>query len=283
MEMFRQALGVLEAASRRPLPELAWRPLPKASQGGRYLAVDGSHAVLADTGPVWVVAVRAAATPWPGPLLGEAPPMVVGTLADDAQEWLDRRWSLAGLEAPRAGSALAFAEAWRSIEEMEEARHALASGEGELVLVDGALHGLPQGAQALADLLLEAADVAGARLCAVAKRTTLARPGAGRAAVPNREGVHLARLHAQATHTYRVDLGGPEGDFERTWQDLVAASRDASYPGYPYPLAVAHNRVAFTGDRARALRYGLEDAARSRGGAIAALLADPHDILDRNL
>jgi hypothetical protein len=289
---FDHALSLLEAA-RRTLPfEPAFEPLAPA-EPGRVVAVDGSHAVLADTGPVWVVAVTAEAVSWPGPAPATGRPVVVATLAEEADAVVATRHEAAGLSAPGpVRSAEAFAQALRSVEEMEAARHAIGQmEEGQLLLWDGALWDLPPEPARIAKALLEAASIRGVGVVAVAKRSALALGGvplapalhaagprsAWRVRVPGMERTWVARLHAHATASYRIDATG-DGLLPR----LLPLCRDAATPGYPYPLALAHRRVALTSGLARELRLGLESAARRRGPAASRLLRDPHTILDRS-
>lgn len=220
-------------------------------------------------------------------------------LAEEASAHLEARYAAAGLQAPVVRGAMAFAEALREVEEMEEARHAVAAlDEGDLLLVDGALVGLPRHAEALAAPVVEAAALRGVRLAGVAKRSTvpwlgaagLAWPGGPwRAQVPQVPGAWVARLHPLASTCFRVDVpAAPDVPSAQRDADLAVASafsglaalsRDAVYLGYPYPLAVAHNRVAFTAARVGQLRSRLE--ARAREAGLSALLDDPHVMLDR--
>lgn len=255
------------------------------------IAVDGSHAVLADTGSAWVVATRCAAVRWPGPVL-EPEPVFHATHAHEAQAHADAAHARHGLEAPRAATATAWAEGLRALREHEAALEAIASAPaGSLALVDGALAGLPPLAQQMADRLDEAARRHGVRLVGVAKRSGLERGGValvphlhatgplGTWSVEVGPGIHVAKLHPQAPHAFRVDAQ------EAAWlADLPPLCRDAAYVGYPYPLAVAHNRVALTAGAVAELKARLALAARREGGERAArLFADFHDTLDRNV
>ncbi len=265
-------------------------------------AVDGSHAILVDNGAAWVVAVRAAATRWPGPPAPEAPPHIIACAPDEAADIVGDQYAALGLEPPsRVRSAEALAEALRAAAETRAARAALRqTPPSGLLLWDGALElpaGAPGHAQAAATDIINRCDAAGIRLAGVAKRSAHAIDGVPIVAALHRWGrnhrqgqawavplpdmamAHVARLHPQAPFAYRVDTRDPE-----VLDALVPLSRDAVYLGYPYPLAVAHNAVALTAGHTADLRDRLTAAVRAHGGADAVeLLRDPHEMLDRNI
>ncbi|MEA3202871.1 MAG: NurA domain [Thermoplasmata archaeon] len=257
-----------------------------SAQPGPVAAVDGSHAVLADTGAVWVVATRAAAIRWPGPQ-AEVQPELHAAPVDEAQDQASAAYIAQGLDPPRVATAVAWAEAWRALRELAAARHAIATAPpGSLVLVDGALTGLPPGPQQMADQLRALATGHGIQLVGVAKRSALHDVASLHAAGPSgpwrvevEPGVHVAKLHSLAPHAFRVDAQDPAAI-----DALVPLARDAVYVGYPYPLAVAHNQVALTGGAVAELKARLAMAARAEGGPAAVrLLADFHETLDRNV
>ena len=291
------AARVLEERSRRVLPFApAWQPL--ASSGRErpaVAAVDGSHAVLADNGAVWVVATRAAAVHWPG-THSEIPVAVTAAGPDEAQEHVDALCTERGVEAPVVRGAEAFAEALRTVAEHDAAGAAAAALPRDgLLLLDGALERLPRTATELAERVVERARQHGVAVAGVAKRSRLDADGvplvpalrraglsacpdqAWAVAVPGYAMAHVALLHPQSQHAFRVDVTAPD-----VLADLLPLCRDAVYTGYPYPLAAAHNAVAIGGDLARRLRGHLGDAVRQRGPEAWRLLADFHDVLDRN-
>ncbi|MFO1535583.1 MAG: DNA double-strand break repair nuclease NurA [Thermoplasmatota archaeon] len=284
------AVRLLLDVAPAPPPSVVFHPLA-AQEPGPVAAVDGSHAVLVDNGSVWVVATRAAAVVWPGPTR-EAEPELHAAKAQDAQDAVSAAYLSFGLEPPRTATATAWAEAWRALRELEACQRAIATAPpGGLVLLDGALSGLPPGPQEMADRLRKAAEGHGVRLVGVAKRSALERGGlalvphlhatgpAGPWRVEAEPGVHVAKLHSQAPHAFRVDAQ------DLAWLGaLLPLCRDAVYVGYPYPLAVAHNRAALTGGVVAELKARLALAARAEGGVAAAhLLADFHEVLDRNV
>lgn len=294
--LLRDAATLLGERSRRGLSyEPEFRTLP-SREAAATAAVDGSHAVLVDNGAVWVVAVRAAAVSWPGRPAGEQPVMVHASVPDEAREDLRMRYGQRGLAGPaHVRSAEAYAEGLRALAEATAARLALPDlPSGSLLLLDGALHGLPPDADVLVRPVLERAGEQGVHVVGVAKRSRLHaagvpivpavhRRGAARAdawssPVPDLPHVHVARLHPRAPFSYRVD------GTDEALAMLPPLCRDAVYLGYPYPLALAHNAVALTAAHVEETRHRLRDAVRDAGGAEAlALLEDPHAMLDLNV
>ncbi len=292
----------LEAAARlleeRSQAELSftphWMDLHPTPERPAVAAVDGSHAVLADTGSVWIVATRAAAVQWPSPPQPETPITISATTPGDAQPMVDEAFGAHGLEPPKVRGAEAFAEAIRSLQEMEAALEALAAlPDDGLLLLDGALERLPKLAQSVVEKIL--AGRHHTPVVGVAKRSRLEIDGAPLVAtlyrlgrrqrpdtawavpVPEYASAYVAHLHPAAKHAFRVDTTDAEA-----LHDLLPLCRDAVYTGYPYPLAVAHNTVAISQAQARSLRSRLGDAVRHQGAEAWHLLQDFHDILDHN-
>jgi hypothetical protein len=303
MQGLEGAAALLATRARRPLHPVEFRPIPSippvhptagAREPLRCLAVDGSSAVLVDNGSAWVVAVRAAAVAWPGPAQPEPEPQVTATLPAEAQATVDARYAGLGLEGPAVRSADAFAEALRDAAELEATLAAVAmAAPGTLLLVDGALHGLPPTAAAIAARVVEAARAARLRVAGIAKRSGI--EGSGLPLVPSllaeaeargldgpwsveaEPGVHVAKLHRAAQHAFRIDADADVLPL------LASLSNDAAYTGYPYPLAVAHNRVALTGAHVRDLKARLDLELRRKGAAAAGLARDFHAVLDANV
>ena len=281
---FGAAVEALARQAARPLVHLpAFQPLPAhppAAAAPAAVAVDGSHAVLVDNGATWVVAHRASALAWPGPA-HPVKPTVTAASPDEAAHIVGRP----------VASAEAFAVALRERAEHGAARAAIeAAPAGSLVLVDGALHGLPGEQQDAANALRQLAFRRGVTLVGVSKRAGLERDGAplvaalhaqgpaGTWAAAVGDGVFVARLHAAAPCAFRVDA--PD---VAALARLVPFARDAAYVGYPYPLAKVHNQVAFTAGAVGELKAGLERALRRAGPAAMRVVADFHDTLDRNV
>jgi hypothetical protein len=297
MQGLEGAAELLAQRAARPLQPVEFRPIHSippvhptagAHEPLRCLAVDGSSAVLVDNGTAWVVAIRAAAVAWPGPQEPEPAPLVVASLPAEAQAAVDLAYARVGLEGPAVRSADAFAEALRGVAELEATLAAVAKAPPRtLLLVDGALHGLPPTAAALAARVVEAARARGLRIAGVSKRSGIegsglplvpslmadaaARGVAGPWSVEAEPGVHVAKLHRASQHAFRIDA------------DADVLSNDAAYTGYPYPLAVAHNRVALTGAHVRDLKARLDLELRRKGAAAAGLARDFHAVLDANV
>lgn len=289
-----QAAAQVGQAAARPLP---WTAAPvdvAPREAGRVTAVDAGRAVLVDNGALWAVAVRAAAVMWPGHRR-EVEPVVHACVPDDAEELVAQAAAGMGLPTLRALGAEGLAEALMSLHEAHAARQAVQE-RPDLLLVDGALHGLAPEAARLVDPVLVAAAEAGVPVVGIAKRSGMSagvplvpavaaavrRPGPWAVPVPGREGVFIARLHARAPHAYRVDVAAP-GDPLDVLGMLLPLARDAVYTGYPYPLALAHNAVALGHGTAADLRDRLRAAVlRAHGPATARWLDDPHAMLDEN-
>jgi hypothetical protein len=280
----------------------AFEELPSpACLPGPVAAVDGSHAVLSDNGAVWIGATRAAAVPWPrpAPTAAPAPRIHVATPAE-AQAQLDARYAMLGLESVRAASAEAWLEALRGLDELDAALAAAgALPSGGLLLIDGALRGIPRQPQAIADRIRAAAEGRGVAVIGVAKRSGLESgghplvpllqrtgpPGRWLVEVEGGDGpagaavrTYVARLHPRSLHAFRIDAQDAAAVAR-----LVSMSRDAAYCGYPYPLALAHNAVALTASDVGDLRSSLDAALRRHGAPVASLVADFHAVLDRNV
>ena len=292
MQGLSDAARLLAQRVGSPSQPVEFRPLAGAPEPPRCVAVDGSSAVLVDNGTAWVVAFRAAALAWPGEPQPEPHPQVVATLPSEAQALVAQRFARLGLPEPAVRTADALADALRSLAELEAALAAVAEMPPRgILLVDGALAGLPPTPAALAARLAEACRARGVRLAGIAKRSGLERGSlplipaliaqaaakgvAGPWSVEAEPGVHIAKLHAAAQHAFRID--GPAD----LLPDLAALARDAVYTGYPYPLALAHNRVALTGPHVRELKAALDLELRKRGAAPAG--ADFHAVLDANV
>jgi hypothetical protein len=294
MEGLQAAADLLARRAARPLHPVEFRPLAPASAVPPCVAVDGSSALLVDNGAAWVVAYRAASVPWPGAQPAEPAPQVAAALPAEAQGQVDDAYARAGLASPAVRTADGFAAALRSLAEHEAAMAAVTRlPAGGLLLVDGALHGLPAEADAAMAQLAEACRAHGVRLAGVAKRSGIEGSGVplvpalmdeaasrgitGPWAVEAGPSVHVAKLHRAARHAFRVD-GEPS-----LLPLLAALSDDAVYAGYPYPLAKAHNLVALTGAHVRDLQARLDLELLRRGRATAGLARDFHDVLDANV
>ncbi len=288
------AFRISQQATRRLDFMPAFRHVKASQRPPSCVAVDGSHAVLADNGFLWVVAVRAEAVVWPGPKLPEVDPAIFAATPDEARAIVEQVYSILGAPAPPIRSAESFAEAMRAADETSKA--IVAARRGGLLLIDGAVEGLPPGPAALISAIRAAVTTSGGRLVGVAKRSGLEHGGAPvvseilrlgtesmpkqawAAPVPGMDGVWVAKLHGASLHAFRIDCSA---DY---LPGLAALSRDAVYAGYPYPLALAHNRVALTAGHVKELRGRLDaEVRRVGGGAAAGQVRDFHAVLDRSV
>ena len=273
-------------------------------------AVDGSSRMLLDGGAFAVVALRAGRVVVRDAeeVLEREAPLEVRLLEADtfADEWSERYREATGrLPAEQPPDLQAALEWLRELAETEAALAALevlaiAGAPGSLLLLDGALTSPHAPARDALRLVLDRADAAGVAVAAIAKRSSLARDGAPvlpalmrdspdgcwRTALDcdslGRSGA--VRLNPASEWAFRLDVAG--GDYGAVAASLVALARDAVYPGYPWPLAQAHNLVIIDGDLTDALRQALQGAALEQGlapGAWDVLFSDYHEVLDRSV
>jgi hypothetical protein len=235
-------------------------------------------------------------------------PLEVRLLEADtfADEWSERYREATGRLPSEQPPDLQAALEWlRELAETEAALAALealaiAGAPGSLLLLDGALTSPHAPARDALRLVLDRADAAGVTVAAVAKRSSLARDGAPVLPALMRDSPDgcwrtaldcdslgksgAVRLNPASEWAFRLDVAG--GDYGTVAASLVALARDAVYPGYPWPLAQAHNLVLIDGDLTDALRQALQGAALEQGlapGAWDVLFSDYHEVLDRSV
>lgn len=278
-------------------------------------AVDGSSRTLLDGGAFVVVALRAGRVVVRDAeeVLEREAPLEVRLLEADtfADEWSERYREATGrLPAEQPPDLQAALEWLRELAETEAALAALevlaiagapeSGAPGSLLLLDGALTSPHAPARDALRLVLDRADAAGVTVAAVAKRSSLARDGAPVLPALMRDSPDgcwrapldcdslgksgAVRLNPASEWAFRLDVAG--GDYGAVAASLVALARDAVYPGYPWPLAQAHNLVIIDGDLTDALRQALQGAALEQGlapGAWDVLFSDYHEVLDRSV
>jgi hypothetical protein len=201
----------------------------------------------------------------------------------------------------------------RECEEWEEVQRTIREASpGDLVLVDGSLHGGPF---VPADFIRRIHDQAvdrGVLLAGVVKASTLfwgrnaplvglvKRRGdreLGRSAWAARIStdpafqrlyvgeIFVAHLAATATHAFRVDVARGAGDPLEVLGRLAGCSDDAAFVGYPYPLARAHRAARVSGYAVADLRREFRGALGLRGMQeedIETLFQDFHEVLNRS-
>jgi len=240
----------------------------------------------------------------------ERPPAIVPEVAlldgVTAPALVETRLAALGAPAPKVEVEGARAlEALRALAEFEAARGALAGLEaGDLLLLDGPLAPRePAPPAALLGALLSDARARGVDVAGVAKSTTATLSGVPALAAAERVGrgvpapwaielpprapgvlSRAVRLNVAGRRVFRVDVAAAEGRLEAVLGTLAALSVNPGYPGYPYPLALAHNAAVLTEEeqkdlverlRARAARRGLSEAAWE------AAFHDYHEELER--
>lgn len=275
-----------------PVADLRPFPVrPAAAPPARVAAVDGSSAVLLDGKSFAVGAYRAA-------VVALEHGRHAGTRAGAPDVALLARGP-AG-EAPEAALG-----ALRAACEVAAARAALATlGAGDLLLLDGALAARDATARALAEMLDEAA-ARGAHVAGVAKSTSQSIGGVPVLALAHRAGVasglatwavevpaapgvrgrsFAARLSAAEPWVFRVDVAPAPGAAPADALALAATLvGHPAYPGYPSPLAMAHNAATIDEPLARELARAVRRAAEDAGAdptLLALAFEDYHDVLD---
>jgi len=255
------------------------RFIPIEPAPGRICAVDGGSAILFDGGSFTIAAVRAGSVLYDG----------TRSVSEDVSSIGVRLFGSSEIDGD--GGFMEPISSWRAGMEEGASIDAIVSlGAGDVLAIDGALIGA--GAGSRTERILTAAAERRVHVVGVSKKTRLVHEG--RPAVMNamlsadacgvsrpwhvplmtRSGVttSIAMLHPVSTFAFRIDHTDPGA-----LGVLAAASGDPVYPGYPYPLARAHNAVAIHTPTSRGLRSVLADRCRALDG-----LGEFHEVLDRN-
>ncbi len=325
MDLVRAQLDAIAArlaAHGSAAPGAEFAPLAPGPPPVLIAAVDGSSRMLLDGGAFAVVALRAGRVVVRDAeeVIEREAPLEVWLLEADtfADKWSERYREVTGrLPAEQPPDLQAALEWLRELAETEAALAALealvavpeaaakpgaaeSDAPGPLLLLDGALTSPHAPARDALRLVLDRADAAGVTVAAVAKRSSLARDGAPVLPALMRDSPGgcwrtaldcdslgksgAVRLNPASEWAFRLDVAG--GDYGAVAASLVALARDAVYPGYPWPLAQAHNLVLIDGDLTDALRQALQGAALEQGlapGAWDVLFSDYHEVLDRSV
>jgi hypothetical protein len=291
-------------------------PLSPANPG-RVWAVDGGSCLLADGRSFQVAGYRAARVRFSGGAtdMVESPLLKIRALSAAEMESVARE-ALAELcgssperlpDLPRPVDALREWSEWalalRTVREAES---------GDLVLLDGSLHGGPLVPPDVVRMVHGEAVARRVSLAGVVKASTLfwgrnaplvtllKRRGdreAGPVAWASRISsnptfarlyvgdIFVAHLAPTAPHAFRVDVAGGPAPVEDVLARLAGCSGDAAFVGYPYPLARAHQAARVTGYAVADLRRAFRDALSTRGLSqddIEVLFQDFHEILNRS-
>ena len=290
-------------------------PVGPASPGTVW-AVDGGSCVVADGRSFQVAAFRAARVRFDGGATVEVvrPQLAVRAVSPDEMAGLARRTltELCGAEPERLPELPRPVDALREWAEWAEVGRTVRDAEaGDLVLVDGSLHGGPLVPQTVVHRVHEEAVARGVSLAGVVKASTLywgrnaplvtllkrrgdrevgPTPWAARISTDPLFGrlyvgdIFVAHLAPTAPHAFRVDVArGPAGPDEVLGR-LSGLSYDPAFVGYPYPLARAHQAARVTGYDVVDVRRSFREALSRRGLAeddIELLFQDFHEVLNR--
>jgi hypothetical protein len=277
-------------------------PLAVAAPPRCVVAVDGSSVKLAQPGGHLLAAFRAATVRLDRgrPTRDAAEPEIV-LLGRDALDVVRERLG-AAIDLPRLHPESGL-DALRTIAELRAADRALDALErGDLLLLDGPLQERP--AVPLMDALLAKARGRGVDVVGVCKSTSLlignapalaaclvaARAGASGAWLsalvgpPTVRGrVFAARLNAAEPRAFRFDVSAADDDHARALGALAGLCGHPAYPGYPSPLAMAHNAAVLDDAARRRLLAAVEEAAIRAGVRPSdweAACVDYHDVLE---
>lgn len=290
----------------RPADAPRVEPLAPSAPPARVVAVDGSSVVLAESGDRVLAAYRAGSV---GVNRGStiAPRVPAPTLAllsyDDASAAIEERLARAGVPGRAIGGIppMGALDALRTIEELEAAREALSElRAGDLLLLDGPLQVRPL-APMLDELLARAAE-RGVDVVGVCKSTSLAfgatpalvacqiaaRGIASTWLAPLPTPVNVrgrsfaARLSPAEARAFRFDLATAR-EPAALLASIAGLCGHPAYPGYPSPLAMAHNAVLLNDETRRRLRAVVQEAVLKAGvdaDAWDAAFVDYHEVLE---
>ncbi|MGH2662396.1 MAG: DNA double-strand break repair nuclease NurA [Actinomycetota bacterium] len=284
---------------------------------GTVWAIDGGSCLLADGRSFQVAGYRSARVRFRGGVtdLVESPPLTVRALSTEEMERIYRE-QLERMEVevpdrvpdvPRPVDFLRECGEWLLVRDT-----VLGARRGDLVLVDGSLHGGPWISSDFVRRTHQAAIDRGVSLAGVVKASTLfwgrnaplvsllkrrgdreigPRPWASRISTDPAFArlyvgeIFVAHLAPTAHHAFRVDVARGGAGAEEVLARLAGCANDAAFVGYPYPLARAHRAARVSGYAVADLRRTFRDALSRRGMAeddIETLFQDFHEILNRS-
>lgn len=288
-------------------------PISPADPGTAW-AVDGGSAVLADGRSFQVAASRASRVRFAGGVtdLVESPPLDVRALSrDEMRGMMSDLGSVAATELDT--KRLRPVDLLRECAEWTEVRRTVKDAEpGDLVLVDGSLHGGPYVRADFVNETHREAVERGVGLAGVVKASTLfwgrnaplvtllkrrgdrelgAVPWAARISTDPSFArlyvgeIHVAHLAPTALHAFRVDVARGPLSPEEVLGRLAGCAGDPAFVGYPYPLARAHQAARVSGYAVADLRRAFREALSRRGmpeDDIETLFQDFHEVLNRS-
>ena len=290
-------------------------PVP-AVEPGTVWAVDGGSCTVADGRSFQVGAFRAARVRFAGggTVAVERPQLEVRAVAPEEMATLARvtLTELCGAEPERIPDLPRPVDALREWAEWGEvARTVRQAGPGDLVLVDGSLHGGPLVPQIVVQRVHEEAVSRGVSLAGVVKASTLywgrnaplvtlLKRRGDRESGPSRWAaristdpvfgrlyvgdIFVAHLAPAAPHAFRVDVARGPAPADQVLGRLAGLADDPAFVGYPYPLARAHQAARITGYDVVDVRRSFREALSRRGMAeddVELLFQDFHEVLNR--
>lgn len=284
---------------------------------GTMWAIDGGSCLLADGRSFQVGAYRASRVRFSGGTTDrvESPPLTVRALSSEEVGLVARAvlTELCGAiperlpELPRPLEALREWAEWAEVlRTVREARP------GDLVLVDGSLHGGPLVPPPVVRRVHDEAVAAGVSLAGVVKASTLfwgrnaplvtllkrrgdrelgrvpwatrisTDPTFGRLYVGE---IFVAHFASTAPHAFRVDVARGPLSADEVLARLAGVSDDPAFVGYPYALARAHQAARVSGYAVADLRRAFRDALSRLGMSeddVEVLFQDFHEVLNRS-
>ncbi|HEY7401639.1 MAG TPA: DNA double-strand break repair nuclease NurA [Actinomycetota bacterium] len=279
-------------------------------------AIDGGSCTVADARSFSIAAYRVARVRFAAGSteLVESPPLEILAVSGEGLARAARK-ALAELgespeqlpELPRPIDAFREWAEWRAVQTT-----VAESEPGDLVLVDGSLHGGPLVPPGVVRRVHAEALERGVSLAGVVKASTLywgrhvplvtllkrrgdrevgGVPWAARISTDPVFGrlyvgeIFVAHLASTAPYAFRVDVGRGGAPERETLERLAGLATDPAFVGYPYPLARAHQAARVTGyavaDLRRAFRAELARAGM-REDDIEVLFQDFHVVLNRS-
>jgi hypothetical protein len=283
---------------------------------GTVWAIDGGSCVIADARSFSVGAYRVARVRFADGVteLVESPALEVLAVSGDRLAQSARE-ALLGLgespeqlpELPRPVDAFREWAEWREVQ-----RTVAQASSGDLVLVDGSLHGGPLVPPGVVRRVHAEAVDRNVSLAGVVKASTLywgrhaplvtllkrrgdreigPAPWAARISTDPVFGrlyvgeIFVAHLAPTAPYAFRVDVAHGPGPERDVLERLGALAVDPAFVGYPYPLARAHQAARVTGYAVADVRRAFRDAlgrAGMREDDIEVLFQDFHVVLNRS-
>jgi len=283
---------------------------------GTVWSIDGGSCLLADGRSFQVAAYRAARVRYRGGItdLVETPPLRVRAVSPAEAQRIAKEAlaELCGAEPERIPDLPRPVDAFREWSEWAEVRDTVREADaGDLVLVDGSLHGGPLMPPEVVRGIHAEATERGVSLAGVVKASTLfwgrnaplvtllkrrgdrelgPVPWAARISTDPTFGrlyvgdIFVAHLAGTASFAFRVDVASGPAAAEEVLARLAGVSDDPAFVGYPYPLARAHQAARVTGYAVADLRRSFRDQLGRQGMSddeIEVLFQDFHEVLNR--